>query len=86
MSQQCAPAAKRAKFILGCIKHCIVCQSKEVILPLYLLLVWSHLEYCIQFWAPQYRKDVKHQTKATKVNKASKKSGRHFLLEGAENI
>ncbi|KAK4832343.1 hypothetical protein QYF61_021872 [Mycteria americana] len=49
-SQQCALAAKRAKRanrILGCIKHHITSQSKEVIILLHSALVQSHLEYCV---------------------------------------
>ena len=59
MSQQCTLAAKRAKGILGYSKHSITSQSKEVMILLYSALVWPHLEYCAQFWAPQFKKVVK---------------------------
>ena len=59
MSRECAFAAQNANCIQGYIKRSVTSRLREMILPLYSTLVRLYLEYCMQFWGPQHKKNIK---------------------------
>ncbi|PKU45448.1 hypothetical protein llap_4240 [Limosa lapponica baueri] len=58
MSRRCVMAAQKANHFLDCIKMSMASRLREGILPLYSALVRPHLEYCVQLWGPQHKKDM----------------------------
>jgi len=71
MTQQCALVANKASGLLGCIKKSVASRLRKILLPLYTSLLRLHLESCVQFWAPQFKKDEelleRVQRKATRM-------------------
>lgn len=57
-SLQCVFAIQIVNHTLGFIERNVPSRLREVILLLYSTLMRSHLEYCVQLWGAQHKKDM----------------------------
>ncbi len=57
-SKHCKMACKKANTMLGFIARNFDYKTPEVVLKLYNSMVRQHLEYTVQFWSPNYKKDI----------------------------
>ena len=85
MESQVDRVMKAAFGMLGFIGQNIEYRSWNVLLKLYKTLVRPHLEYCVQFWSPYYRKDI------IKLERVQKKftrilSGLHCYKERLDRL
>jgi len=57
-SRQGVLASQKTNCVLGCISSRFHSRLRKVILLLYSALLRPHLDYCLQLWSPQQRKDM----------------------------
>ena len=54
--KHCSDVVMKANKLVGYIDRTFKFNSEKVILTLYNAFVRPHLEYCIKFWSPYYKK------------------------------
>ncbi len=57
-SLHCKEAACKDTRMLGIITRNFSFKYKNIILPMYIILVRPHLEFAVQFWSPHHAKDI----------------------------
>ncbi|KAJ7426284.1 hypothetical protein WISP_17373 [Willisornis vidua] len=86
MGWQCALVAKKANRILGSIRKSFASRSSEVILSLYSALVRPHLEYCVRFWALQYKRDMELLEQDQQRGRCLSQGGQAMTLQVAVRL
>ena len=70
-TKQSIKVEKKAQKLIGYIKRQFKYRNKDTVLQLFTSLVRPHLEYAVQFWAPNLQKDIERleavQARATKL-------------------
>ena len=56
--EQSALAAKKANQVLGQINRSFTCRTRDIMLQVYKVFLWPHLEYGVAAWSPWQRKDI----------------------------
>ena len=67
---------------MGCIKKSVASRLREVILPLYSALMKRYVKCCVQFWAPQFKKDRELLERAQQRATEMMRGLEHLLYEG----
>lgn len=81
-SQQCAATATKANWIRsGCICSGTISRDRDVIIPLYSVLLRLPLEYCAQFWFQQFKKDADRLEKVQRKAMDMTKGLEHLTFE-----
>ncbi len=57
-SELCKEVACKANRMLGSINRNFSFKNKDIILPMYISIVRTHLEHAMQFWSPHHAKDI----------------------------
>lgn len=58
MARQCEFTAQKANRVLGSIRRSVSSRLRKVIFHLYSALRRPHLQYSIQLWSPQHKRDM----------------------------